>query len=274
VRAFGIEAGASSLDARLRQQILTVAPVEVPVGQGRIRLVPNLQLTPPFRMSLDKSSLIEQVAITPEMCHSWLRYVAPLVADATSAEGLLSLRVAQAEVPLIAPRAAIADGTLSILRAHLGPGPLARQMLTLVNTVLALAEPGRAAGGALDVNAHWIELPEQNVPFRVENGRVTHQNLTMQVGEVTVRTSGWVAFNQRMDLMAEVPVLDRWVANQPYLAGLRGQTLKIAVRGTLQQPVLDQRALQDITQQTLRGAAQGYLQQELQRQLQQLLPTK
>jgi translocation and assembly module TamB len=274
VQAYGVSGGAGSLNARLRQQTLWVEPFQLPVSQGSLRFAPRVELFGPLRVVLEKGPVIEQISMTPEMCQRWLKYVAPLVADATAAEGRLSLQLALAELPLRAPRHASAAGALTIHQAHIGPGPLAREFLALAQTINTLVEPGRARSRSLDANARWIELPEQAVSFRVENGQVAHQNLTMQIGDVTIRTRGWVGFDQRLGLVAEVPVLDRWVANQPYLAGLRGQTLSIPVHGTLQQPTLDQRALQSLAQQTLRGAAQGLLQQELQRQMEQLLPKK
>jgi hypothetical protein len=160
---------------------------------------------------------------------------------------------------------------MTIHQAHIGPGPLARELLSLAQTINTLVDPGRGGERLPDANTRWIELPEQAVSFRVENGQVAHQNLTMQIGDVTIRTRGWVGFDQRLGLVADVPVLDRWVANKPYLAGLRGQTLSIPVHGTLQQPALDQRALESLAQQAARGAAQGILQQEVQRQLERLL---
>ncbi|MCA9171208.1 MAG: hypothetical protein KDB23_26225, partial [Planctomycetales bacterium] len=110
------------------------------------------------------------------------------------------------------------------------------------------------------------------VSFRVNNGVVAHDGLTMQIGEVTVRTRGSVGLDQQIALTAYVPIQDDWVTNQRWLAGLRGQTLEVPIRGTLQRPQLDRRALASLTQQTVRGAAEGLLQDELQRQLNRLIP--
>ena len=242
IQAYGVVAGAGSMDAALRNGKLLIEPFRVPMSQGQLRLAPQFDLSPPFRVSLDKGPVIEQVAITPEMCHYWLKYLAPLVADATTAEGLFSIRVGNAVMPLAAPRRAQIGGSMTIHQAHIGPGPLAREFLTLAQTIRVLVDPSRSGGTTFDANSRWIDLPEQVIPFRVEEGQVIHQNLTMQIGDVTIRTRGSVGFNQQLGLTAEVPILDRWVAQQPYLAGLRGQTLKIPMRGTLQRPVLDQRA--------------------------------
>jgi hypothetical protein len=270
-QAYGVQGGAASLDAQLLQQTLQIAPFEIPVGQGALRLAPSIELFGPLRLVLEKGQVVDQVSITPEMCQRWLKYIAPLVAEATAAEGRVSLQVARAEVPLREPLRASIRGALTIHQAHIGPGPLAREFLTLAQTISAMIDPAKA-GQAFDANSRWVELPEQAIPFRVENGQVAHQNLTMQIGEVTIRTRGSVGFDQRLNLIAEVPVQDRWIAKQPYLVGLRGQTLSIPVHGTFDRPALDRRALQSLSHQAARGAARGILEQELQRQLERLLP--
>jgi hypothetical protein len=270
ISVHGIVGGAGALVGHWQQRELHIDPFQVPVSQGQLRLAPRVQLAPPYALQLEPGPVLERVAITPEMCRGWLKYFAPLLADAATADGLISLRVARAELPMIAPRQAAAAGVLSIHRGQIGPGPLARQLLTVASTIQTLVDP-RGANRQLQPNANWVVLPEQAVSFRVSDGQVAHQDLTMLVGDITIRTRGWVGFNQQLGLVAEVPMQDRWVASQPYLAGLRGQTIKIPIRGTLQQPNVDQRALQQIAGQTVRGAAEGLLQQELRKQLEQLL---
>ncbi len=55
--------------------------------------------------------------------------------------------------------------------ANVGPGPLADQILVLVNQVRALRKgAGAADGGGQSVS--WLQLPEQKINFDVEQGRV------------------------------------------------------------------------------------------------------
>jgi hypothetical protein len=231
-----------------------------------------MDLRTPFVITLPPGPLVEQVEITPAMCQQWLKYLAPLLADATSAQGQFTVKFDHAQFPLLDPTLANAEGAMLIHQAQVGPGPLAREFLTLAQQIRTLLDPQRGASRYLEAGRTWIELPEQAASFRVADGRVAHANLTMIVGDVTIRTGGWVAFNQQMHLVAEIPIQDAWVADQRLLAGLRGQTLSIPVHGTLDRPQLDRRALQTLTQQAVRGAAEGLLQEELQKQLNRLLP--
>ncbi len=268
--AAGLTFGPTDVKTRLAQEVLTFDPLEIPVSDGRLRLAPQIELRAPYTLTFAKGPLADRVGITPEMCRQWLKYIAPLVADATSAEGRFSVRLARAEIPVLAPDEADIGGSLAIHSAQIGPGPLAREFLTLAQQIRTLLDPQRGSARFLDASRSWIELPEQQVPFRVEQGRVAHQNLTMQIGDVTVRTRGSVGFDQQLSLVAEIPIRDDWVADEPWLVGLRGQTLEIPIRGTVQQPQLDRRVLQNLTQQSLRGTAEGLLRQELQRQLNRL----
>ncbi len=56
--------------------------------------------------------VLENVAITPEMCQTWLKYVTPLLADATSVEGRLSLKLEQANLNPINTRSQTVVGQL------------------------------------------------------------------------------------------------------------------------------------------------------------------
>jgi hypothetical protein len=273
-QAWGFELAPGSIDARLEGQSLKIVPVDLSVSGGQLHLSPQIRLQHPMVMTLNPGALIDQVAITPTMCHSWIKYVAPLLADATAAEGRFSVRLARAEVPLQDISRANIEGSLAIHTAQVGPGPLAQEFLTLAQQIRTLLDSQSGAAQSLNGRTSWITLPDQRVSFRVADGRVAHQDLQMQVGEVNIRTRGWVGFNQQLSMVAEVPIQDDWVAQRRWLAGLRGQKLQIPISGSLQRPYLDRRVLQNLSRDTLRGAAEGMIQQELQRQLEKLLPAR
>ena len=101
-------------------------------------------------------------------------------------------------------------------------------------------------------------------------GTEVGHHVSMTIDEVTLRTGGSVGFDQSLNLVAEIPVRDEWVANDRYLSALRGQVLRLPIRGTLKEPQVDARALTQLTQQTISGAATRLLEQELNRGLQRL----
>lgn len=267
---YGLTLGQGRLQAKLADSVLRCEPLDLPVSEGRIKAAPWIELTtasPTLRV--EPGQVIENVRISPELCGTWLKYVAPLVADATRAEGRFSLTLERATVPMDNPQRADVRGTLLIHAGQVGAGPLAQEFLTVAQQVRGLID-GRAGANDL-LNSPWLLLPQQELRFEVTDGRVQHQGLTMTVQDVTIRTSGSVGLDQTLALTAEIPIRDEWVNNRQYLSALRGTVVKIPVSGNLAKPRLDAQALRDLGRQTLRNAAGKVLENEVQRGLDRLL---
>lgn len=271
--AFGFDLSAAAIDARLQQQTVAIQPLDLQLSGGKLHLEPRLQLQGTPMLELTPGRVLEQVTITPAMCQGWLKFVAPLVADAAAAEGRFSAEVREMSLPLLDPDSGRVQAVLGIHAARIGPGPLAAELLALVGQVRAVLE-GQPLGAAPQPRAQdaWVTFPEQQVPVRMENGRVAHEGLTMLLGDIPIKTQGWVSMDNQLSLVAEIPIQESWLRDERWLAGLKGQTLRIPVRGTVQRPQLDRSILQQLGQTAVRGAAQGLLQDEVQRQMNKLLP--
>jgi hypothetical protein len=205
------------------------------------------------------------------MCRSWLKYVAPLLAEATRADGRFSLTLDRAAVPLAAPAASDVEGVMAIHHARVGPGPLSERFLWIAQQIKAVIER-RPLAPVLNVSSNqWLSLPAQNVAFEMRDGRVYHQNLELTAGDVGIRTQGSVGLDQSLQLVAEVPIRDEWVESDQLLSSLKGQVVRIPIRGELSRPELDGRALQQFAAQMAGEAATRLLEQELSRGLQRLL---
>jgi len=92
---------------------------------------------------------------------------------------------------------------------------------------------------------------------------VHHEGLTMKIGDVDIVTSGSVGTDQSLDLIAEIPVQDSWIEGRSYLTGLQGQTLKVAIRGTVGRPRIDFSIIEELGRRTLTGAASRVLRREI-----------
>ena len=65
----------------------------------RLRLTPRIDLNSnPMLLTVERGRVLEQVRISPEMCQTWLKYVAPLLAEATEAEGKFSRNAGRVHV--------------------------------------------------------------------------------------------------------------------------------------------------------------------------------
>lgn len=265
---YGVPSAEGLVDARLADSRLQLVPLQVFVSTGRVETLPWLDLSASPRVFvLDEGPLVRDVAFTEEMCRTWLKYVSPLLADATGMEGRFSADSRGGRMPLGDPRAADVAGTLQVHSGRVGPGPLAQQIIAIVEQVRAVAE-GRVPpvfGAGRRRQRTWLELPEQNVDVQVADGRVYHERMQYVAGDVTVATRGSVGFDDTLDTVLEIPVQDEWVEKNRYLASLKGQTLEIPLRGTLDQPQVDARVVNRLIEQMAAGAGAGLLQRLLDR---------
>lgn len=285
---YGLSAGAGDLSCKLTEGVGALTLRDLPVNEGIVRLNSQLRLdrSPAF-IVLQSDRVIDKVRLSPELCAGWLKFVAPIMADATRVEGRFSLVLAKGALPVSDPSTGDISGQFAVHEAQLSPGPFAHQVITIVDRIkaltksrslkpadlLSLAEQSTSAtnGGGQRV---WVTLPEQEVPFRMVNGRVHHDGLTLVTKEATLKTRGSVGLDESLDLIVEVPVRDEWVSQNKQLASLRGKTLSIPVRGSLTQPQLDLRVFESLARNAVTAPVENLLENELQKGLNRLLPAK
>jgi len=266
----GMDVGQGELKGTLSDGLIRFASLDVPVSDGRFKSTPWIDLNmTPASLRVARGPIVENVRISPEMCRTWLKYIAPLLADATRSEGRFSISLDGANVPLADAQKSDVIGELTIHSAQIGPGPMAQEFLSTAQQLKTLVGGGATGSGNLTTNS-WLVVPEQTIKFEVEDGRVLHQGLTVTVDDVLIRTSGSVGLDQSLAILAEVPVRDQWVEGKRYLGALKGTVLRIPVHGTLSKPRLDRRALRDLGRNTMRDAADRLLEDELKRGLQSL----
>ena len=252
----------------LENQNVLVLPLELATRGGRIRITPRLRLDHPLRVDLAAGQVVEQVQITPQMCRGWLKFAAPLLADVTEAHGRFSVALDGATIPLASPATSQIRGTLQIHAAEMGPGATSRQILSVIRQIQTISRASRRRSP--DELSDWIVVPEQNVRFQMLDGKIYHEDLTVLIGNVPVQTRGWVDVDEQINLVARLPIQESWVGQDRWLAGLRGQTIEIPIRGTLQQPRVDHNFLNDLGQKVLRRSTESFLQEEVQNQLNRL----
>jgi hypothetical protein len=234
----------------------------------------------PGELALPAGPLLSNVRISPQVSESMLKYIAPVLAGATESQGQFSLSLVGARVPLANPKQADIGGQLTVHSVRVVPGEMARQWIGLAKQIEGLAKGGgnplsfgqqpAAPTNANQREVTLLSIRDQQVNFRVVEGRVHHQNMEFQVDDVVLRSQGWVAFDESISLLLTVPIQDRWIERQRFLAGLRGQSLQIPITGTLRQPRMDQSAVAGLSTQLLQGAAGQAVGNELNRALDKL----
>jgi hypothetical protein len=185
-----------------------------------------------------------------------LKYIAPVLADATRSDGLFSMRLEGGRVPLDDPRQADLAGQLVIHSVDVLPGRATEQWVRMAQQIGSLVKRRDLQAIATQPATTLLTVRERTVPFRLASGRVYHEGMEFTVGDVTVRSRGSVGLDETLAMTLDVPILDNWVADVPVLSGLRGQSLQIPVAGTLSRPAVDPQAISTLSAQLLRGAAE------------------
>jgi translocation and assembly module TamB len=255
---YGLPIGAGRLAATLGDGSLHLEPINLAVGEGQLTAAPNVRFDPePAELSMPAGPVLTNVRISSEVSEAMLKFVAPVLAGATQSEGLFSLQLDGARIPLSEPRSADSKGQLTVHSVRVVPGPMAAQWVGLAQQVEALAKR-RDPASLSNRQVTLVSIRDQQVNFQVANGRVYHQKMEFQVGDVVLRSQGSVGLDETVALTIEIPVQDAWVAKEPLLAGLKGQSVQIPVSGTLTKPQMDQHAIASLTGQLLqKGAGQA-----------------
>ena len=265
----GIDVGQADVPLTIENGVFKSATT-IPVSQGALRwdLTGDVGANP-LVIREAPAKVIDNVAITPMMCQGWMKYVAPLLADVTKVEGKVSLQIDNALIVPASTRQQSIAGQLQVHGATVGPGPLADQILLLVQQIRALRKGNLA--GATQNQVTWLQMPEQNIDFAVEQGRVIHKNMQITAGDIVIATSGAVDLDGSIDMMATVPIRQEWVDGTPALASLAGQQLNLPIRGTLQRPQADMRIFTQLATQVAQSVVQGEVKKQLDKGLNKLL---
>lgn len=251
---YGLPVGPGKLAATLGDGALQIAPLALSVGEGQLQLAPNVRFDPePAMLTMPAGPVMTNVHISPEVSEAMLKYVAPVLSGATQSEGQFSLQIDGLQAPLADTKKASSSGMLTVHSVRVVPGPTTEQWVGLAQQVQALIKRNDASASR---TATLLQIRDQQVNFKVADGRVYHQNIEFQIGDVVMRSQGSVGLtDETISLTLQIPVQDDWVAKNPILAGLKGQTLQIPVSGTLKQPQMDKRALANISGQLIQNAA-------------------
>jgi len=276
---YGLPVGAGRLAATLGDGAIRVEPLSLAVGEGQLTAAPHVRFDPePAELTMPPGPLITNVRISPEVSEAMLKYVAPVLAGSTQSEGQFSMQLDGTRVPLADTKKADVAGKLSVHSVRVVPGAMANELIGVAKQIEAIARRrdtspnpspswGGVGGGASKPQVTLLNIRDQQVNFKVIEGRVHHQNMEFQVGDITMRSQGSVGFDQTVQLTLQVPIQDAWVDKEPLLTGFKGQSLQIPVGGTLTHPKMDPRAIAGLSQQLIQGAAKQAVGGELNKAL-------
>ena len=257
-KLYGFTAGTGDLSTQIDHGVCRFVPLDLMVNDGKLHVTPTIYLDrDPIILVLPQEKVIDQLSITPALCSNSLKFVAPMLADSTQIDGKISIDLQAASMPLVALTTGTADGLLTIHRAQAKPGPTSLQITDAINQVQSILTRKQAT--ELNRDQIWIEMAEQQVPFKLDRGRVYHQGMTFVVKNVAVKTSGSVGIDNTLSLIAEIAISDDWLGNNKALGGLKGKTIRIPIAGTTSRPQIDPGVFADLARQIGGAAIDGLL---------------
>jgi len=290
--AMGIPLNRGQLDMQLRDGMLGLQkPFIIQAEEGRIILSPTVRLTPgPMEVLIPNGPVVDQFKMTPEMAHNLMKYMAPVLADATKVEGRFSVGVTEGRIPVDQWQRMTLTGKATMHGLQVMPGPksemwvgLARQVKGIVSggglaalaggaggdgSTTSLVGTGLSAAGSLlnggglqglagaagqgtgdgadQKQTVLLRMPEQTIDYAVQDGRVYHQGLTMEIDNLVVRTRGYVGLDNTLGLVLEVPLRDEWIQKVPALAQLPNKAIALNVGGTVDKPQVNSAELKQL----------------------------
>jgi len=250
-----IPIGGSQVDVIVDQGVAAIQTGEIAFAGGKVQLSPQIDLRSEQPvLYLDRKRIMDHVELTPETARTMLKYINPLAADATAAEGKFSVDSEGVKVPLLDPMQMEANVIVTLHDVVVGAGPLAQQLIGSAKQLQTMLRPDKVNDRTYDT---WLKMSEQSVPVNVKDGRVYHDGIKFSHDDILVRTQGSVGLDQTIDMVAEIPIADGWLGSNEYLAGLKGQSISIPISGTVSKPVLDRSAIQNFSRQMAQQAASG-----------------
>ncbi len=269
----GLAVGAGEVAMQMAGGRVQTRPIDVEIGGGRFTAAPIVQLSPgPPQLLLGQGPLLTSVHLSPELCARGLKFVAPVLAESTVADGQFSVVMDGGRVPIFDPGSGDASGRMAI-RAQAKPGPVAQQFLVLLGELTTIVRQG-APLALTDQSGSLVSIDSPNVEFRLVGGRVYHRGLTFKVGTLPVTTHGSVGLDETLAIVAEVPVRANLLGQDLSLGLLEGQTLQIPIEGTLSNPRFEPRVLEQLTGGLLKNAGHGQILNGVGKTIEKLLPPR
>lgn len=274
----GLVFGPTRIPIQMTETTVTVMPARIAVGppgdtQGALNLAGRVNYRPgPMWIQVERGVIADKIRLTPELTDRWLKYLAPVAANAARIQGTISAELDEATIVLDNPQQSRIVGRLNLGGVEMNAGPLAEQLIVGVDQLRSLA--GTLLGKTVDAsqNRTLITMPPQTVDFAVDRGVVIHERMFFEIDRAQIITSGRVAFDNRINMTAQIPLDPRWLGRD--LQGLAGQSVTLPIDGTLSRPSLDSAGVrQVVTQlgtQAIQQNAESYLQKQLGKQIEKI----
>ena len=252
----GVRIDAGEMPLRLFEGQLALGPFDVGLGGGRIRGTPWVQLLPlPGEFVIPPGRLADRVVLAGPVAERFMTWIFPLLGRSTRTQGLVSVDVGGARLPLNDPWAGEAAGQLVFENLEVQPGPLLAPLANLLVKLQSVIDPRFAFGD----KAVLLRVRPDPVRVRVTGRRTWHDGLLMDMGQLAVRSAGSVGADGSLAMVVEVGFRGDLVAGAPRLAKLMRSPLVIPLKGTVERPQFDVGAIDLLIQRIVDNTAEAVI---------------
>ena len=260
----GMRLDAGETPLRLFEGQLALGPFDVGFGGGRLRGAPWVQLLPaPGELIVPKGRLVERMVLAGPLADRWMNWMFPIVGRSMRTQGMVSVDVAGARLPLSDPWGGDAAGEMVFENLEVTPGPLMAPLANLVAKLQAVIDPRFAFGD----RAVLLRVRPEPVRVRLAAGRAWHDGLVMDMGQLQLRSAGSVGADGTLAMVVEVGFRGDLVAGAPQLAKLLRTPLVIPLKGTSDRPQFDAGAIDGLIARIVDNTAEGIIKDGFERGL-------
>ena len=252
----GFQFAAGEMPVRLFEGQLALGPFDLAASGGRLRGAPWLRLLPlPGELIVPPGRCLDRVVLTPQMCDRWVNWLVPLIGKSTHTEGLISVDLAGARVPLADPFGGEASGQVIFERLESSPGEHVRPLMNLIVKLQSAIDPRFAFGDKTVL----LRVRPEPVSFRLAERRLWHEGLVMDAGQLVVRSAGSVGADGTLAMLVEVAFRGDIAGATPVVGQLLRTPLVIPLKGTVHRPQFDARSIDTILGRIVENTAEAVI---------------
>lgn len=219
-QVLGVELSAATVPFVFTEGRLQTEAIRCSVGDGRFHAMINYD-TGRGELSLATGSGVDNLALTPQLCRTWLSWVTPFLADAARVDGRVSARAKRFQYLTGRPQDSLISATVDLDRTVATPGPSVAPLLEALRILKPERAPGRSA---------WeLIVPEQKVSLLLQHGRLQHDAFLLEAAGYRLRTRGTVGLDRRIDLVLDIPLKRTESA----------RIVSVPLTGTVTRPMID-----------------------------------
>jgi hypothetical protein len=210
--------------------------------------------------------VVDRVTLSGPLCDRWAGWLSPLLGHATHTRGVVTVDTTGARLPLGDPFAGEAAARVVFEDLEVTPAATVQPLVGLVAKLQAAVDPRFAVGDKVVL----LRVRPDPVTVRLAERRLWHEGLVMDAGQVVVRSRGSVAADGTVAMVVEVALRGDIAGQTPVIAQLLRTPLAIPLKGTVQQPQFDARAIDVLLGRIVENTAQAVIQDGVVRGLESL----